>query len=346
MDAPPAPSSTFAPEGVAMHDLAARCLIENLDPKAHASESMAADAVEATAFYVEFVRANIARASWHGIERRLRFDDHLFGTTDYIGVTEPVLDIIDLKGGASVLVAAEGNSQMKTYAWLAWQDEQVREHARRCASVRTTIVQPRAPNGPTRTTEFGVEELVAWGIVLKRAMRAATNALAPFKTGTHCRWCPASPICPTLKTQGDMARNRDPKGMTGKELAEWLDMADVLEAWILGVEPYVPESISVAQADKALKANFSALPVEPKPVEPRTEARTETEQVIEKAKRGRPAKAQVESVLNRDQLIDKLRGAVQSNYEACEVYLNKIGKESFLTLSDTELAAACLELVK
>jgi hypothetical protein len=37
---------------------------------------------------------------------------------------------------------------------------------------------------------------------------------------------------------------------------------------------------------------------------------------------------------------------VQSDYEACEAYLNKIGKESFLELSDTELAAACLELVK
>jgi hypothetical protein len=302
MDAPPAPSSTFALEGIAMHDLAARCLIENLDPKAHAPESMAADAVEATAFYVEFVRRNIAQASWHDIERGLRFDDHLFGTTDYIGVTEPVLDIVDLKGGAGVLVAAENNSQMKTYAWLAWQDEKVREHARNCASVRMTIVQPRAPNGPTRSAEFGVEELVAWGIVLKRAMRAAGDALAVFRTGTHCRWCPASPVCPTLKTQGGMALTRDPKGMTGKELSEWLELADTLEAWIknlresasqqiidgalvpgwvmrpkrairrwtdearaakkmqmLGVEPYVTEIISVAQADKALKANFSAL---------------------------------------------------------------------------------------
>jgi hypothetical protein len=98
--------------------------------------------------------------------------------------------------------------------------------------------------------------------------------------------------------------------------------------------------------EKHLDVTVAPQPEAPKPVEPKAEAKAETEQVIEKAKRGRPAKNQGGSALNRDQLINKLRGAVQSDYEACEAYLLKIGKESFLTLSDTELAAACLELVK
>jgi hypothetical protein len=300
--APAAPTSPYALEGIAMHDLAARCLVENLDPKEHAPEVLPPGAIDAVIFYVELIRRSMARAGWFGIERTLRYNDYLFGTADYIGVTGDVLEVVDLKGGAGVLVAAENNPQLRTYAWLGLVDEKVHEHVRGCTRVRTTIVQPRAPNGPIREAEFGIEELVAWGLVLKRGMRAAAEPSPVFKTGAHCRWCPAAAICPALREQTKTALSRDPQGMSGTELAEWLDTAETLEAWIkalreyasqqitdgalvpgwimrpkrairkwidekraaealraLGVEPYVSEIISVAQADKALKADFGAL---------------------------------------------------------------------------------------
>jgi hypothetical protein len=111
-----------------------------------------------------------------------------------------------------------------------------------------------------------------------------------------------------------------------------------------------PETPKAEPKPETPKAEAKA-EAEPKPETPKAEAKAEAEQVIERAKVGRPKKAPAPveaepAPLNRDHLISKLRGAVQANYDACEAYLTRIGKDSFLVLTDAELAAACAELVK
>jgi hypothetical protein len=110
-----------------------------------------------------------------------------------------------------------------------------------------------------------------------------------------------------------------------------------------------PETPKAEPKPETPKAEAKA-EAESKPETPKAEAKVEAEQVIERAKVGRPKKApapvEAAPALNRDQLISRLRGAVQANYDACEAYLTRIGKDSFLVLTDAELAAACAELVK
>ena len=72
----------------------------------------------------------------------------------------------------------------------------------------------------------------------------------------------------------------------------------------------------------------------------------------EPPKRGRPRKEAMAApdtaapapAVTREDLLVKLREAVKVKYEACEAWLDKRGKDSFMVLSDAELSAAVAEL--
>lgn len=172
-----------------------------------------------------------------------------------------LLEIVDLKGGRGVVVEAKGNPQLRTYglgAVLANPGLPVEK-------VVVTIVQPRAPHkdGRIRSEEFHVADLVEWTSDLLDAMRRSAEAIDALETapslpawgaqyltpGDHCdkSFCPVRAQCPALEQKvmdsiGVWFDDHDqpklantPDSMAPEQLAQTLDLADMIESWVSAV---------------------------------------------------------------------------------------------------------------
>lgn len=218
-----------------------------------------------------------------------------------------LLEIVDLKGGRGVVVEAEGNKQIRTYmlgALLGHPDWA-------CLKVKGTIVQPRAHHaaGRTRSQEMHVADLVEWTQELLAAMTQTALASAGhreigqrgpegdqdytlddwvtqfLRPGNHCAntFCAAQATCPALKNKvmhqakvffdvlGEPRLDNNPDKMMPEEIAEILDMAEMIEGWINAVQAYghrqaemgvvIPNYQLVAKQARA-KASDEATPQE------------------------------------------------------------------------------------
>ena len=174
------------------------------------------------------------------------------------------LEIVDLKGGRGVVVAAKGNPQLRTYAlgaMLANKGLDV-EH------VTVTIVQPRAahPDGRIRSETFHVVDLMEWAADMMAAMHRAREAMdrkaampesawaaTYLSPGDHCRdtFCKAAGTCPALRQAAldavgvhfspidDTPRIANaPDSGSPEERAKRLDMLDMIEGWVKEVRAH------------------------------------------------------------------------------------------------------------
>lgn len=140
-----------------------------------------------------------------------------------------MLEIVDLKGGRGVVVEVRNNGQARSYglgAMLEFPDLDVE-------TVRSTIVQPRAPHrdGRIRSEEIHVADLVDWtGWLLDRMRRSkAASDVFPgtanrvlfddwaeaWLTTGACTFCPAEGFCPK--------RRREALAVAGRKTAEWFE---------------------------------------------------------------------------------------------------------------------------
>lgn len=163
----------------------------------------------------------------------------LFGTGDVViwFPSTRKLQVRDLKYGAGVAVEVEedgqANEQLEGYAlgallahpeWLPLEVELV-------------VDQPRAfhAEGPTRRSTLPVGYFVEMAADLLDEVRATEAPDAPLHPGDHCRWCPASAVCPE---QRSLAQKHAKKVFQAglpydpKELSEVMDWLPVIEAWI------------------------------------------------------------------------------------------------------------------
>jgi uncharacterized protein DUF2800 len=230
-DLPRRPSSFFAMEGTAAHFLAAECLRGDVDAEDYEGQLVAVKDDEQEFFLEPEMREKAEGAGWsvfeadeemvvgvqlyldvcNGVRKAMHktaevlfetyldmgwLDKDVGGTADFIAA-EPfgMLEIVDLKYGAGVVVEARGNKQTKTYALGAlhlYPD---------CERVKLTIVQPRAPHadGPVRSVEYTRAELEEFQYELVEAAKASRAAGAPTNSGPWCKWCDAKAGCETLR---------------------------------------------------------------------------------------------------------------------------------------------------
>ena len=177
---------------------------------------------------------------------------------------EKRLEIVDLKGGRGVVVAAKGNPQLRTYALGAMLANKGLD----VEKVTVTIVQPRAAHkdGRIRSETFHVVDLLEWTADMLGAMRVSAVALEHKATwplsawaaeylspGDHCRdtFCKAAATCPALAQRAlDAAGvffepvNDEPRlanapdSGSPEERAKRLDMLDMIEDWIKQVRAH------------------------------------------------------------------------------------------------------------
>jgi hypothetical protein len=97
--------------------------------------------------------------------------------------------------------------------------------------IECIIVQPpsvkRWVTTPERIAAFERELLIA--------VKTAQRPDAPLASGDHCRWCAAKPVCPVMTGAVDRALKNKLHALDASRISEYLKMAELLEAWISGV---------------------------------------------------------------------------------------------------------------
>ena len=210
------PSNPAALEGLAIHELAARCLREDLDPYDCIGETVEVkdnykEVIEYTvnddfAFAVRMYRNTILSIlSEHGLDQKAlqietsfklpEVDKMASGTTDCSFMASDTLYVFDLKGGRGIIVDPYENKQCMYYAIRPYLDAKM--FIRR---VVIGIIQPRAKEGEFikmwETTPARIDQFI---IELKRAIALTRVNNPDFNSGSWCRFCKAQGNCPVIQ---------------------------------------------------------------------------------------------------------------------------------------------------
>lgn len=173
------------------------------------------------------------------VEQRIDYSMYApegFGTGDIIIAGSGWLDVIDLKYGKGVPVAAEDNPQLKLYGLGALDLYSMLLDLQR---VRCTIFQPRLDNNST--WEISADELRAWGEWVKPVGVVAFAGGGEFCPGDHCQFCRVSNQCRARADHYAALENfggRLPPLLTNEEIAEVLRRGKNLVSWIEKVEEF------------------------------------------------------------------------------------------------------------
>lgn len=211
-------TSTYARQGSAAHDLAARCLEDDLEPFEFFGQKIGGfevgdsrDGIDMNAIstYVDYCSSLIQIGGMKLIEKSLGFPKiHrlLFGTVDFAFYKPKVgLWIVDYKNGAGIAVSPENNSQLMYYAYLAYLDFPAMSQEDEALPVTLGIVQPRCGGEPIKTYVTALKEIVKFGekILLPRMQYLTDNETAAdpeHVPGEHCQFCPVMLHCKKVRS--------------------------------------------------------------------------------------------------------------------------------------------------
>jgi hypothetical protein len=125
-------------------------------------------------------------------------------------------------------VEAAENAQLMFYAAAAMRTEGSKWAFDGATEIECIIVQPPAVKRwvttPKRIAEFEAQ--------LMRAVKEAEHPNAMIRTGDHCRWCTAKPICPQMTGAAERALKTTLNSLNPELIASYLVQADMLDDWI------------------------------------------------------------------------------------------------------------------
>lgn len=233
----PNTSSSFAEEGTLAHDCAEKLLlgekIGDIDD----------EMLEAITVYVDYINELKIGCSFYAFEERFDLSSlhpGLFGTSDAIVYHDKTktLHVVDYKHGKGLAVEVENNSQLKYYALGALIKSKLP-----CSHVEMVIVQPRCfhPDGPIRSVKVSVTELLDFSADLVDAALRTEDPNALAVSGDHCRFCPASPVCPELHQTAIVSAQEEfsPSfSYDPDKLGDILNKIPAIEAWAKSVKEF------------------------------------------------------------------------------------------------------------
>jgi len=203
----PDSTSSYAHEGIVCHEVAAKCLKENLSADSFTGQvidevQMTKELLDGIQLYVDEVKGLTKEYSMTGgrIEFEVQITKDCWGTIDALLWNPEILIAGDLKMGKGVIVDVENNSQLMIYAvgGLMWLQ---REQGITPKKVILYIFQPRTVN-PIRKWEIDRADLIMWyKDTLKPAIEQIKSGTTECVPGENqCRWCPVS-NCAAQTTQ-------------------------------------------------------------------------------------------------------------------------------------------------
>ena len=239
---PPKPSSKYADEGTLLHNAIAEILEHPLDPpesiigfkykELEVTQDLYDDKIVPALKSLAEVDPDFEMN--YTVESEVDFGEFLpgvFGSADLIGRMGDKAIVLDWKFGSGVIVNATENYQGMFYAAAAMRTAKTKWAFEGATEIEIIIVQPpemrRWVTTPERIKEFEQQ--------LARAVKEAEKSDAELKSGSHCRWCAAKPVCPAMT--GAVARSTQLalKELEPEKIAVYLEQADILEDWIKGL---------------------------------------------------------------------------------------------------------------
>ncbi len=254
------PSSIYAMEGTAAHELAEICLRNNFDAaqqigevfENHEVTQEMADYVQEYLDYVRRVPGNLM------VEQRVDFSRWApegFGTADAIILDDGTVNVIDLKYGKGVRVDAEENSQAMLYGLGVLNDFGGLYEINKLI---LTIVQPRLDH--VSEYEITTEDLLAFGSKVIKAAQTALSDGADLVPGTtQCRFCAASDRCSALaeynlglinegfETYEDPGIRKQVDKLLPEQIALILQNIDGITKWAKSIEAYAQSLLEIGE---------------------------------------------------------------------------------------------------
>jgi hypothetical protein len=238
---PPKPSSKYADEGTLLHNVIAEILTTDRTP-----ESYLGTVYEGITLDQDLIDAKLRPAldalndidpdktMDYMVEQVVGFGDRLpgvFGSADLIGRLGDRAIVLDWKFGSGVAVDVEENAQAMFYAAAAMRTEATAWAFEGATEIECIIVQP--PSVKRWVTPF--DRIAQFERELLIAVKTAQLPDAPLSFGDHCRWCAAKPVCPVMTGAVDRALKNKLHAIDAAQIAVYLKQAELLEAWISGV---------------------------------------------------------------------------------------------------------------
>lgn len=300
---PEEPTSPYAAEGTALHQVMEYCLMNGLSPLAPAPQGNngADGAFTPSLIGEEFYGHTITQEHidtcidpalrmfdkiydeldkdpggvTYKLEQRVEFPGipEAFGTLDVIMTTSERTVVLDWKFGGGVPVSAYENAQMMFYACGLEVDDLK-------AGAELVIIQPRVNEAEVSRWQASFEQLYYFRDGLILAFSKATSPNPPYERGDHCRFCRAKPICPMYKDVGEklqalvIAGTSPGNGglFTPDILAEWMETAAIVTDWAKSVTKLAYSEAEAGRPPKGKKliqklANTSWVSEDPKAID-------------------------------------------------------------------------------
>jgi hypothetical protein len=245
--------------GTAIHKLAEKCFISDLDPMKFEGKEI--DGITMTEENCEFALEHL-KAIWAiedelgegtvAVEAFLPYqetqDCKIGGTTDVVAYSKEKrkLIIADLKTGRGYV--DQDNDQLKLYAVAAMNAKNLYQDI---STIELWIIQPH--HGEVRKHTMTTQELVDWEhyILIPAIENALNPAFPPVPSDSACQYCPAKTICPAQANMVEVVSSAPPVAtLTEEQMSVLLTKFDMVEDYIKAVREHAlkrMESGSVIQ---------------------------------------------------------------------------------------------------
>ena len=269
----PNPSSKYALEGSAAHELGELCLKSGDNAGLYLGKTLPEtrwtvddEMVEYVQDYIDLVRQTDSRGDME-VEVRLDFSHIVpdgFGTSDVV-ICNPVtktLTVIDLKYGKGIRVDAEENTQAILYGLGALNDYELLYDIEK---IRCIIIQPRLDH--VSEWEISKDELLKRGEDIRiKALRCFEPDAPRVASEKACQWCLAKASCPELLafTSNAILREFDafeplqellaaPYTLTDEQMGNALASKKLILSWFDSIEHLATERILQGGSFKGYK---------------------------------------------------------------------------------------------
>ena len=269
----PNPSSKYALEGSAAHELGELCLKSGDNTHQYLGKKLPEtrwqvdeEMVEYVQEYVDLVRQTDPRGDME-VEVHLDFSHIVpdgFGTSDVV-ICNPVtktLTVIDLKYGKGIQVEAEDNTQALLYALGALSDYELLYPIE---TIRCVIIQPRLDH--VSEWEISKEEVLKRGEEIRqKALRCFEPDAPRIASEKACQWCLAKASCPELLayTSNAILREFDafeplqellpsPDTLTDEQMGNALASKKLILSWLDSIEHLATDRILQGGSFKGYK---------------------------------------------------------------------------------------------
>jgi hypothetical protein len=170
-------------------------------------------------------------------------NDDVGGTLDLVATDGELCVLLDYKTGRGVQVDAVGNKQILfAAAQMMYGDSTAADMLQGVSDFVGVIIQPdKGGNIQTKTWEFTADVVDAWWEHHEQKIAEARAGSGDLSAGDHCRFCPASAICPARNGQALAALHMDPDDLG--TLSEAMGLVENLKQWVRDVEAKVYEQL-------------------------------------------------------------------------------------------------------